>query len=164
MFAKFIRVRSLIFAALPVHSQDGQSAVEFALVLPILLIVVMGIFSFGIAFNQYILLTEATSVGARQLAISRGNTLDPCSTVSSVVQAAAPLLNSSQLSYSIVLNGTTYTSTSCSSSSTTTGAAGNLKQGSNASVTVNYPCSIQVWGKNLVSNCHLYAETTEVIQ
>ena len=46
--------------------------VEMALVLPVLLLVVTGILTFGLAFNNYLLLTEATSVGARTLAISRG--------------------------------------------------------------------------------------------
>ena len=51
--------------------------VEMALALPILLLVVTGILTFGLAFNNYLLLTEATSVGARTLAISRGATTDP---------------------------------------------------------------------------------------
>ena len=58
-------------------AQDGQAMVEMALVLPVLLLVVTGILTFGLAFNNYILLTEATSVGARTLAISRGGTTDP---------------------------------------------------------------------------------------
>ena len=52
--------------------QEGQAMVEMALVLPVLLLVVTGILTFGLAFNNYLLLTEATSVGARTLAISRG--------------------------------------------------------------------------------------------
>ena len=66
--------------------------VEMALVLPVLLLVLTGILTFGLAFNNYVILTEATSVGARALAISRGATTDPCATASSAVIAAAPLL------------------------------------------------------------------------
>jgi Flp pilus assembly protein TadG len=51
--------------------EDGQSMVEFALLLPILLIVALGIMQFGIIYNNYITLTDATRVGARQAAVSR---------------------------------------------------------------------------------------------
>ena len=96
-------------------NQSGQAMVEMALVLPILLLVVTGILTFGLAFNNYVLLTEATSIGARTLAISRGATTDPCATASSAVIAAAPLLSSANLAFTFVLNGTTYTGASCSS-------------------------------------------------
>jgi hypothetical protein len=128
------------------------------------LLVVTGILTFGLAFNNYVMLTEATSVGARALAISRGQTTDPCATASSAVYAAAPLLASSKLSFTFVLNGTTYTGASCSSGSSTTGAAGNLVQGNNAVLTVNYPCSLGVYGANYAPNCSLQAQMTELVQ
>jgi Flp pilus assembly protein TadG len=145
-------------------NEDGQAMVEMALVLPILLLVVTGILTFGLAFNNYVLLTEATSVGARALAISRGATTDPCATASSAVIAAAPLLTPANLSFTFVLNGATYTGTSCSSGSSTTGAAANLVQGANAIVTVTYPCSLAVYGANYAPHCSLQAQMTELIQ
>jgi Flp pilus assembly protein TadG len=146
-------------------NQDlGQSMVEMALVLPVLLLVVTGILTFGLALNNYVMLTEATSIGARALAISRGQTTDPCATASSAIYAAAPLLVSSNLSFTFVLNGTTYTGASCSSGSSTTGAAGNLVQGNNAVVTVTYPCSLAVYGANFAPNCLLQAQMTELVQ
>ena len=45
--------------------------VEFALVLPILLLLVMGIIQFGIVFNNYVTLTDGVRAGARQAAVSR---------------------------------------------------------------------------------------------
>lgn len=144
--------------------QEGQAMVEMALALPILLLVVTGILTFGLAFNNYLLLTEATSVGARTLAISRGATTDPCATASSAVIAAAPLLAPANLSFTFVLNGTSYTGTSCSSGSSTTGAAGNLVQGTNAVVTVGYPCSLAVYGANYAPKCSLQAQMTELVQ
>jgi Flp pilus assembly protein TadG len=146
------------------HQEQGQAMVEMALVLPVLLLVVTGILTFGLAFNNYVMLTEATSVGARALAISRGQTTDPCATASSAVYAAAPLLASSKLSFTFILNGTTYTGASCSSGSSTTGAAGNLVQGNNAVLTVNYPCSLGVYGANYAPNCSLQAQMTELVQ
>jgi Flp pilus assembly protein TadG len=145
-------------------NENGQAMVEMALVLPVLLLVVTGILTFGLAFNNYVLLTEATSIGARTIAISRGATTDPCATASSAVIAAAPLLTPASLSFTFVLNGATYTGTSCSSGSSTTGAAANLVQGANAIVTVTYPCSLAVYGANYAPHCSLQAQMTELIQ
>ncbi len=146
------------------RNQEGQAMVEMALALPVLLLVLTGILTFGLAFNNYVLLTEATSIGARTLAISRGATTDPCATASSAVIAAAPLLTASNLSFTFVLNGTSYTGASCSSGSTTSGAAANLIQGSNAIVTVTYPCSLVVYGANYAPHCSLQAQMTELVQ
>jgi Flp pilus assembly protein TadG len=146
------------------RDEEGQAMVEMALALPVLLLVLTGILTFGLAFNNYVLLTEATSIGARTLAISRGATTDPCATASSAVIAAAPLLTPASLSFSFVLNGSSYTGTSCSSGSSTTGAAANLVQGANAIVTVTYPCSLAVYGANYAPHCSLQAQMTELIQ
>jgi Flp pilus assembly protein TadG len=144
--------------------EEGQAMIEMALALPILLLVLTGILTFGLAFNNYVLLTEATSIGARTLAISRGATTDPCATASSAVIAAAPLLTPANLSFTFVLNGASYTGTSCSSGSSTTGAAASLVQGANALVTVTYPCSLIVYGANYAPHCSLQAQMTELIQ
>jgi Flp pilus assembly protein TadG len=146
------------------RNEEGQAMVEMALALPVLLLVLTGILTFGLAFNNYVLLTEATSIGARTLAISRGATTDPCATASSAVIAAAPLLTSANLSFTFVLNGTSYSGASCSSGSSTTGAAANLVQGSNVIVTVTYPCSLAVYGANYAPHCSLQAQMTELVQ
>ncbi len=146
------------------RNQEGQAMVEMALALPVLLLVLTGILTFGLAFNNYVLLTEATSIGARTLAISRGATTDPCATASSAVIAAAPLLTPANFSFTFVLNGASYTGASCSSGSSTTGAAANLVQGSNAIVTVTYPCSLVVYGANYAPHCSLQAQMTELVQ
>jgi Flp pilus assembly protein TadG len=145
-------------------NEQGQAMVEVALVLPILLLVLTGILVLGLAFNNYLILTEATNVGARALAISRGATTDPCATASSAVIAAAPLLVPANLTFTFALNGTTYSGSSCSSGSTSTGAAANLVQGGNALVTVTYPCSLAVYGANYAPGCVLQAQITELIQ
>ncbi len=51
--------------------EDGQAMVEFAMVAPILLMLVLGIIQFGIVFNHYMTLTDAVRAGARQAAVSR---------------------------------------------------------------------------------------------
>jgi Flp pilus assembly protein TadG len=152
-------------------NEGGQAAVEFALVLPILLLIVTGIFTFGIALHNYLELTDAVSIGARQLAIDRNaclgtgcpTTTDPCAATVAIIENAAPFLVPSNLTFAVVLNGNAY-GASCSSSSTTTGAEGNMLQGTAATVTVSYPCNLSVFGANLVPNCKMYAQTTEIIQ
>jgi Flp pilus assembly protein TadG len=51
--------------------EEGQAAVEMALVLPILVVLLLAIAQFGIAFNNYVTLTDATRAGARKAAVSR---------------------------------------------------------------------------------------------
>jgi Flp pilus assembly protein TadG len=146
------------------RAESGQSLIEFALVLPVLMLTVLGSMTFGIAINNYMLLTNATDTGGRALAISRGQTLDPCQTGSSAAIAAAPLLKSANLTFKFTLNGTAYTGTSCSSSSITSGAAANLAQGSTATMHVSYPCSLNLYGQSVTSTCTLNAQTSELVQ
>ena len=49
----------------PRRSEGGQAIVELALTLPLLLLVVMGIFDFGFMFQRYEVVTNAAREGAR---------------------------------------------------------------------------------------------------
>lgn len=51
------------------RSESGQSALEFAIILPVLLAIVVGIFEFGIAWNRKQVLTNAAREGARWLVL-----------------------------------------------------------------------------------------------
>ncbi|MDX6396687.1 MAG: hypothetical protein QOJ43_95 [Gaiellaceae bacterium] len=53
------------------RNDRGQTMVEFALVLPVLCLVIFGIIQCGLLYNHYITLTDATRVGARKAAVSR---------------------------------------------------------------------------------------------
>lgn len=55
---------------------SGQSALEFALILPILLAVVVGIFEFGITWNRKQVLTNAAREGARWLVLPNTDAAD----------------------------------------------------------------------------------------
>ena len=46
-------------------SQSGQAIIELALCLPLLLVIVMGIFDFGLMFQHYEVVTNAAREGAR---------------------------------------------------------------------------------------------------
>jgi Flp pilus assembly protein TadG len=152
--------------------EQGGSLVEFALVLPVLLLLVTGFTTFGLALNNYLELTEATGIGAQQLAILRGNTTDPCAQAAAIVTGTVSNLAPASMTFVFTLNGTNYpssgtysgTNASCSSSSTTTGAAGNLVQGQSATMTVGYPCSLAVYGINYAPTCNLTAKVTEIVQ
>lgn len=146
------------------RDEKGQAMLEVALCLPMMLLLVTGIMVFGMAMNNYLMLTNATNTGAQQLAVYRTYTLDPCNTLATSVYAAAPNLTHSNLTFAVTLNGTTYSGTSCSSSSYTTGAAGNMVQGTQATVNVTYPCNLVVYGKNFAPSCKLQSQTSVVIQ
>jgi Flp pilus assembly protein TadG len=57
------------------QSEDGAQLVEFALVLPMLLLVVLGIAEFGFIFQRYEVLTNAAREGAR-IAVLPGYSTD----------------------------------------------------------------------------------------
>jgi Flp pilus assembly protein TadG len=151
---------------------EGQALVETALILPIVMIIVMGILVFGIFTMQIMSLTQGVSNAGRVLAVSSGQTTDPCSLAATSVQNAAPLLSKSSLTYSITLTPTVggishnYSQASCPSTSTTTGAAGYLVSGGTVSVTASYSnCSLKFYGKNFLPNgCSISNTITEAVQ
>ena len=51
------------------RSCRGQSMVETALVLPIIILLLVGIIDFGLLFNNYIVLSNATREAARKAAV-----------------------------------------------------------------------------------------------
>jgi Flp pilus assembly protein TadG len=52
------------------QNERGSAAVEFAIVLPVLLMLLMGIIEFGHAYNAQLTLTQAAREGVRVMAIS----------------------------------------------------------------------------------------------
>lgn len=152
-------------------AEEGQALVEAALVLPMLLTVGTGILIFGIYMMQILSLTEGVGSAGRVLAVSGGVTLDPCAAAVSAVQGAAPLLKTSNLSYTVTMNtGTSgdqaYSGTSCSSASTTTGAAGYLVSGGTVKVKATYSnCSLSFYGNNFFpSGCSISQTVMETVQ
>src|SRR6266542_3861977 len=51
------------------HADEGQNLVEFALLLPILMYILMGIMQFGLIFAVYLTLNNAVREGARWASI-----------------------------------------------------------------------------------------------
>jgi Flp pilus assembly protein TadG len=104
--------------------ERGQTLTEFALVLPILVVLMLGIVQFGVAFNNYVTLTDAVRAGARKAAVSR-NASDPAGTCRAAVLAAGVNLDSAELGSEL----------SCDSSWT---------PGSDVTVRATYPYSIKI--------------------
>lgn len=69
--------------------ERGAVAVEFALILPILLVLVLGIFEFGRLYNLQISVTNAAREGARVMAITK----DPAAARAAAIEAAPSVNN-----------------------------------------------------------------------
>ena len=67
--------------------ERGAALVEMALILPILILLLLGIFEFGRAYNAKITLTHATREAVRELAISG----DPAEASSTLLASVNPL-------------------------------------------------------------------------
>jgi Flp pilus assembly protein TadG len=123
------------------RSERGQSLTEFALALPILALLLFAVIQFGITFNNYVTLVDATRAGARKGAVGRevGN---PAATVVAAVKASAANLNQSQL-------GVTVSST--------------WQPSSDVTVTATYPYQISLLGL-VVKSGRLTSTTTERVE
>jgi len=55
-----------------IKKQNGATAVEFALILPWLIAIMFGIIQFGIAFNNWIVISNAAREGARLASVEGG--------------------------------------------------------------------------------------------
>jgi Flp pilus assembly protein TadG len=119
--------------------EEGQGVVEFAFVLPILLALILGIVQFGIAFNNYLTLNDATRVGARKAAVSRFLGDNGAAARAAVISAASNLnLTPAQ----VTVQATSWTT-----------------PGADVTVSATYPYSINILGwvvrtGNLSSSTH----------
>jgi Flp pilus assembly protein TadG len=113
--------------------------VEFAVVLPLLLLVVLGIVQFGMLFNNYITLTDAVRTAARQAAVSR-ELPDPEAAIDARWTQATADLDESKLDYTV--DSPTWS------------------QGDDVTVTGQYDYSINILGLVLKSGT-LTSKTTE---
>jgi Flp pilus assembly protein TadG len=139
-----------------VKNGEGVSAIEFAIISPVLLTIVLGVFQFGIAMNQYLNLTNAAAQGALTLALSRGTTT-PYTSTTAAITAAAPNLAAAQTTITVRINGV-----ACTNDATCSAA---LLAGQAALVRATYPCNLVVMGVNYAPNgCTLSAQSAQMIQ
>ncbi|MDQ2982311.1 MAG: pilus assembly protein [Actinomycetota bacterium] len=83
-----------------ITDERGQSLTEFAIVLPVLALILFAVIQFGIVFNNYVTLTDATRAGARKGAVGRHLT-DPSGSTVAAVRASAKDLKQSNLNVSV---------------------------------------------------------------
>ena len=79
-----------------IKNQKGQSLVEFAIVLPLLLLLLFGIAEFGIMLNSYLTIQNIAREGTR-LGIIGGSDTE----ITSLIRTTSPNLTSADLSISI---------------------------------------------------------------
>jgi Flp pilus assembly protein TadG len=111
------------------RSERGQTAVEFALVAPILLVLLLGIAQCGIAFHNYLAVTDAARAAERQAIEARVGGVT-ATDVTNAAKTAAADLDKTKLQVTLA-NPTDPTFT---------------QSGSTLTVTVSYPYSINVLG------------------
>jgi hypothetical protein len=100
------------------------------------------------------LLTNAVHAGAQYLQLLRVVTKDPCKDASEVAIQAVPNLDSTQLKFTLTLEGTSYAGNTCPA------ATANLKQGRPVTVTATYPCAVTSQGVDLAPDCKISSKVT----
>jgi Flp pilus assembly protein TadG len=127
------------------HDERGQTMVEFAIVLPVLCLLLFGAIQFGILFNNYVTLTDAVRAGARKAAVSRQITgTTPRQACINQIRASAADLDQSKLTPDCVPDN-------------------NWAPASNVTVTATYPYSISLLGV-VVASGNLKSTTQERVE
>jgi Flp pilus assembly protein TadG len=123
-------------------NERGQTMTEFAIVLPILALLLFGVIQFGIAFNNYITLTDAVRAGARKGGAVGRHVQNPQAEVEQSVRKAATDLKPADLQ--IAVNST-------------------WAQGTDLTVTATYPYAISLLGV-VIKSGRLSSSTTERVE
>ena len=123
------------------RDETGQTMAEFAIVLPVLCVLLFGIIQLGIVFNNYVTLTDAVRAGARTAAVSRSDG-DPTGATTTAVRSSAADLNQTNLGVTV-------------NSAWTAGTP--------VTVTATYPYSISLLGW-VVASGNLTSKTTERVE
>ena len=124
------------------RDRAGTAMVEFAIVLPLLAIVLLGILQLGIMFYDWVQVENVAAIGLRQFLASR-LTSTPYSSATTAIQASTNL-PTGQLTITMSVGGTACNSDpACSTALKAANAitsTGVYLEGQMASVTVSYPC------------------------
>ena len=124
-----------------IRSEQGQALTEFALALPILALLLFAVIQFGVAFNSYVTLTDATRAGARKAAVAR-QLSNPVNACQSAIRTSASDLNQSDLTASCIST---------------------WQMGADVTVNATYPYSISLLGL-VVKSGRLSSTTTERVE
>ena len=142
--------------------EEGSSLFEFAVVLPVLSMLLVGIVYGGITFYDYSILANAVADGAATLAMARGNngvqgSSAPCTAAQQMVKTSAYTLDQSHVNTALPTFLGPENSTAKSSCSVTTGTNPSnggactvaapcqiLVSGETATISATYPCNLTV--------------------
>ncbi|MGO9388943.1 TadE/TadG family type IV pilus assembly protein [Rhodoblastus sp.] len=142
--------------------------VEAALVLPLLLMITLGMFQFGMLLNAEIMVANAAAAGGVEASVSRGDSGASTDIASAVTTAAAGLI-ASDLTVSVCVPSTSATCTSTSSGYCTS-CNFSSEQGQKVTVTVKYSCKQlfvftgEFTSLNASGICPVSASVTEIVQ
>lgn len=125
-----------------INDEKGQTMVEFALVVPLLLVVLFAVIQFGGVYNDYIALTDATRVGARKAAVSR-QAANPAGAAEAAVRSSASDLRQTDLDVRVSTPA--------------------WEHGRDVTVAATYPYEIDLLGF-VVASGELESETTERVE
>jgi Flp pilus assembly protein TadG len=125
-----------------IRNERGQTMVEFALVVPILCVVLFGILQFGALYNDYVTLTDATRVGARKAATAR-HEANPEAAAEAAARNSAQGLDPSELDITVTATA--------------------WEHGASVTVEGTYPYEIDLLGF-VVASGDLSSETTERVE
>jgi Flp pilus assembly protein TadG len=167
------------------RDDGGNSAVEFALIIPVLATIMIGTLKFSLVMNQQVTLNQGVDSAARFISTCRnvctvGSTPEPYTQMISALDTASTTLTSATVNPTIVVtmlnsSGTTdvtgVSSGKCgdgvasTTNDSTCAAALTLDNGGGrVTVTATYPCDLQVLSVNFAPNCTLSASTTAIIE
>lgn len=130
---------SRLCSALP--SRNGSTTVEFALVLPVLMVLLFGIVEFGLIFKDVLAINQAAREGARAAAVGSTTT-----TISARATASATTLTTANITTTSSYR--TYTSGTWSAWTTLTnsGNSNAAPSGAQVKVALSYPHTLVTGG------------------
>jgi len=132
------------------QGNDGQALVEMAFVLPLMMMLLLGMFSIGLALIQYEMLGQATFAGSQQFQNGRGLLGDPCASAAAAVTAALPNWTAANITYSGTIEEKDGTIQTMSASTGSFSCSNTLAQYHPATLTVSYPIVwIPIFGMKL---------------
>jgi Flp pilus assembly protein TadG len=132
--------------------------VEFALVAPLLLVLLTAILQFGLMYNKYLTLTDAVRIGVRTLAMDAGLS-DPCDAAitQTVSSASGTSLTASEVTPTLISPDT------CGTGTYPNRSGASLPAGDEVTVAASVPYTVSVFGMNLF-NVNLSASAAEAAE
>lgn len=125
-----------------IRNEQGQTMVEFALVVPLLCLILFGVLQFGALYNDYVTLTDASRVGARKATVSKYE-VNPEAAAEAAARNSATGLDPDKLGILVSTTG--------------------WEKGESVTVVATYPYEIDLLGF-VVASGELTSETTERVE